>query len=119
MPPSGPLIEASIKQLGFKPEDVKWLLSCHAHIDHVGGLAYLKRITGAQVVAMDTEVELLQSGGATDFNYGSIAEFQFEPVTVDRVMSDGEKSRIGRRHVDGAQDGRTHARIDDVGDERR
>jgi hypothetical protein len=37
----------------------------------------LKRITGGQVVAMDTEVDLLQSGGSTDFNYGSIAEFQF------------------------------------------
>ncbi len=95
MPPSGPLIEASIKQLGFKPEDVKWLLTCHAHIDHVGGLAYLKRITGAQVVAMDTEVELLQSGGKTDFNYGAIAEMQFEPVTVDRVIRDGEKVALG------------------------
>jgi metallo-beta-lactamase class B len=95
MPASGPLIEASIKQLGFKPEDVELLLTCHAHIDHVGGLAYLKRVTGAQVAAMDTEVELLQSGGKTDFNYGSIAEFQFEPVTVDRVVHDGEKVTLG------------------------
>ncbi len=95
MPPSGPMIEASIKQLGFDPKDVKLLLTCHAHVDHVGGLAYLKRITGAQVVAMDTEVELLQSGGKTDFNYGAIAEFQFEPVTVDRVIRDGEKVTLG------------------------
>src|SRR5262245_3464959 len=56
MPASGPLIEASIKQLGFKPEDVELLLVCHAHIDHVGGLAYLQRVTGGAVVAMDTEV---------------------------------------------------------------
>lgn len=95
MPASGPLIEASIKQLGFKPEDVELLLTCHGHIDHVGGLAYLKRVTGAQVAAMDAEVELLQSGGRTDFNYGSIAEFQFEPVTVDRVVHDGEKVTLG------------------------
>src|SRR5262245_49525153 len=86
MPQSGPLIEASIRTLGFKPDDVQFLLVCHAHIDHVGGLAYLKRVTGGKVVAMDTEVDLLQSGGSKDFNYGSIAEFQFEPVTVDRAI---------------------------------
>ncbi len=95
MPASGPLIEASIEKLGFKPDDVELLLTCHGHIDHVGGLAYLKRVTGAQVAAMDTEVELLQSGGKTDFNYGSSAAAQFEPVTVDRVVHDGEKITLG------------------------
>ena len=95
MPASGPLIEASIRKLGFKPEDVKVLLTCHAHIDHVGALAYLKRITGAQMVAMDTEVDLLQSGATTDFKYGSVPEFRFEPVQVDRVVRDGEKVTLG------------------------
>jgi metallo-beta-lactamase class B len=95
MPPSGELIEASIRKLGFKPEDVKLLLTCHAHIDHVGGLAYLKRATGAQVVALDAEVELIQSGGKTDFNYGTVADFQFEPVEVDRVIHDGDKVTLG------------------------
>ncbi len=95
MPPSGPMIEASIRKLGFKPEDVKLLLTCHAHVDHVGGLAYLQRVTGAQVVALDAEVELIQSGGKTDFNYGSIADFQFEPVKVDRVIHDGDKVTLG------------------------
>ena len=65
---------------------MKLLLPCHAHVDHVGGLAYMKRITGAQVVALDAEVELLQSGGKADFNYGAMPEFRFDPVTVDRVI---------------------------------
>ena len=95
MPPSGELIVASIRKLGFKPEDVKLLLTCHAHVDHVGGLAYLQRVTRAQIVALDAEVELIQSGGKTDFNYGSVHEFQFEPVKVDRVIHDGEKVTLG------------------------
>jgi metallo-beta-lactamase class B len=37
MPGSGPMIEASIRKLGFKPEDIKIMLAGHAHIDHVGG----------------------------------------------------------------------------------
>jgi metallo-beta-lactamase class B len=95
MPGSGPMIEASIRKLGFKPEDTKLMLTCHAHIDHVGGHAYLKNISGAQVVMMDKEVELLQSGGKTDFNYGSVSEFAFVPVEVDRVVRDGETVRLG------------------------
>ena len=43
MPSSGRMIEASIRKLGFKPEDIKLMLTCHAHIDHVGGHAYLKK----------------------------------------------------------------------------
>jgi metallo-beta-lactamase class B len=41
MASSGPMIEASIRKLGLQREDVKLLLTCHAHIDHVGGHAYL------------------------------------------------------------------------------
>jgi metallo-beta-lactamase class B len=42
MPSSGPMIEASIRKLGFKTEDIKLLLTGHAHIDHTGGHAYIK-----------------------------------------------------------------------------
>lgn len=95
MPPSGELIEASIRKLGYEPSDVKLLLTCHAHIDHVGGLAYLKRVTGAQVVALADEVELIQSGGITDFNYGTDSEFRFEAVTVDRAIHNGDTVTLG------------------------
>ena len=96
MPESGPLMEASIKKLGFKPEDIKILLTCHAHVDHVGGLSYMKNISGAQVVMMDREVALIQSGGKEDFNYGSISAFRFAPVQVDRVIHDGDSVRLGK-----------------------
>ncbi|MET0339292.1 MAG: MBL fold metallo-hydrolase, partial [Caulobacter sp.] len=38
MPEGAPLVEANIRKLGFKLEDVKILLNSHAHIDHAGGL---------------------------------------------------------------------------------
>jgi metallo-beta-lactamase class B len=95
MPGSGPMIEASIHKLGFKPEDIKLMLTCHAHIDHVGGHAYVKNISGAKVVMLDKEVDLLQSGGKTDFNYGNVPEFAFVPVEVDRIIRDGDTVRLG------------------------
>src|SRR4051794_17321873 len=39
MPGSGELIERSIAKLGFNPKDVKFILTGHAHCDHVGGHA--------------------------------------------------------------------------------
>ena len=95
MPGSGPMIEASIRKLRFKPEDIKIMLTGHAHTDHVGGHAYMKKLTGAQVVMMDSAVDLLESGGKTDFMYGNVPEMAFEPVKVDRVIRDGDTVRLG------------------------
>ena len=95
MSTSGPMIEKSINKLGFNPADIKILLTGHAHIDHVGGHAYLKKISGAQVVMIDSEKDLIESGGKTDFHYASYPEFLFEPVKVDRILHDGDKVSLG------------------------
>ena len=51
LPESADQIEANIKALGFDIKDVKILLNSHAHFDHAGGLAQLKRDFGAQLLA--------------------------------------------------------------------
>ncbi|MEN9571611.1 MAG: hypothetical protein RL172_2842 [Bacteroidota bacterium] len=89
MPASGQLIETAIRKLGFKPEDIKYLLTCHAHIDHVGGHAYLQKLSGAKVVLMAAEKELIESGGKTDYFYINQPSFLYEPVKVDWAITDG------------------------------
>lgn len=76
-------IEANIQTLGFKPADVKILLNSHEHADHAGGLAELKRLTGAQLVAMAEEVPTLESGAS------------FPAVTPDRIIHDGDTVELG------------------------
>lgn len=95
MPGSGPMIEASIRKLGFRPEDIKVLLVGHAHFDHAGGHAHMKRVSGAQLAAMAEEAPLLESGGKADFLYGADPAFRFEPVKVDRLLRDGETVVLG------------------------
>jgi metallo-beta-lactamase class B len=95
MPGSGPMIEKSIRELGFNPKDIKYILTGHAHADHVGGHAYMKKISGAQVVIMDKEKELLESGGKTDFFYGNYPSFYYEPVKVDKLIHDEDEVRLG------------------------
>ncbi len=92
---SGPMIEASIRKLGFRPEEIRILLACHAHIDHVGGHAYIQRLSGAKVWIIDSEKDLLESGGKLDFHYGASPGFRFEPVKADRVFRDGDTLRLG------------------------
>ena len=88
-------IKASVEQLGFKMADVKILTATHGHWDHVAGIAALKRMTGAELVVSEPEKELLESGGKTDFRFGSVEGSWFEPVKVDRTFRDGGTLALG------------------------
>lgn len=59
---SVPQITANIEALGFKITDVKAILISHAHPDHVGGIAELQRLSGAQVYARNAAAEVLRTG---------------------------------------------------------
>ena len=95
MPESGPMIEASIRKLGFDPKRIKWLLAGHSHVDHVGGHGYIKKLTGAKVAVAEKEVGLLESGGKGQFNYDGVPGFGYEPVKVDRALRDGDVVTLG------------------------
>jgi len=91
-----PLILHGIEQLGFKPADIKFILSSHAHIDHVGGHARMKAaVRGAQVVASAADARILESGGADDFIPFPRETILFEPVKADRIVADGESVTLG------------------------
>ena len=62
LPQGAPIIEANIAKLGFKVSDVKILLNSHAHFDHSGGLAQLKKDSGAQLAIMDGDVSAIEGG---------------------------------------------------------
>lgn len=88
---TAPMVAESIRALGFKLEDVKIILSSHAHLDHVGGHAAMKRLTGAEIVASAADAVNLESGGTKAFHrIGS-----FEPVTVSRRLQDGQTVQLG------------------------
>ena len=93
MPSSGPMIVDSIRKLGFRPEDIKILVNAHAHIDHAGALAVMKRLTGAQLAVMKDDVAAMESGDRNDFKYGN--DLAYEGVKVDRVLRDGDTVRLG------------------------
>lgn len=95
MASTAPLIEGSIRELGYKPEDIRILLTTQAHFDHVGSHAHFKKLSGAMVQAMTGDETLLRDGGASDYLFGRHSEYHFQPLTVDRVLKDGDIVTIG------------------------
>jgi metallo-beta-lactamase class B len=95
MPSTAPVVEKSIRDLGFKPEDIRILLTTQAHFDHVGSHAHFKKLSGAMVQAMTGDETLLRDGGTSDYLFADRTEAHFPPVTVDRVLKDGDIVTIG------------------------
>ena len=87
LPETAPLIEKSVGELGFSMKDVKILLSTHAHYDHCGGLAELKKKSGARMIASERDAPILNSGNG---QFGA-----FPPVHVDQVIQDGGTVQLG------------------------
>ena len=87
-----PLVEASIRKLGFHVEDVHILLLSHAHFDHAGGLAAMKAATHARLLASPGDAPLLERGGRDDFAFGDRG--RFPPVKPDGLLQNGVPVRL-------------------------
>jgi len=55
----GAAVLAAIRALGRTPSDLKRIVLTHAHRSHLGGLAALKRATGAAVLAHEWEADIV------------------------------------------------------------
>ena len=95
LPQSAPLIDASIRKLGFRTEDVRLILNSHAHTDHAGGIAALQRVSGARVAASAAGAKALQRGGPTEDDPQYAPGPAFAAVANVHTVKDGETTRIG------------------------
>lgn len=86
-----PKIRDSVEALGFDMQDIRILLSSHAHFDHVQGHAIVQRMSGAQVMALAGDADALEAGR----DLSPLAFEGWEPVVVDRRLQDGEHISLG------------------------
>lgn len=100
LPQSAPEIEAHIRKLGFRLDDVKLILSSHAHFDHAGGIAALQRDTGAEAASSPSGAAALRSGRVVaDDPQAGFEDNGFPAVARVREVKDGETLRVGNLAV--------------------
>jgi metallo-beta-lactamase class B len=104
-----PQIKQNVAQLGFRLEDIKILLNSHAHYDHAGGFAELKRLTGAKLMTSE------RRRCATRRGWQRRSEFRRPiPVRTGQTRSHPARrrqSRTWRRNNDRPHDSRSHERL--------
>jgi metallo-beta-lactamase class B len=102
LPQSAPKIDANVRALGFKTADIKFILTSHAHFDHVGGVRSMQRLTGATVLASAATARALALGHPVpedpQFGTGPLHAFPALANGV-RVMQDGETFSLGGTQV--------------------
>jgi metallo-beta-lactamase class B len=99
-PQSPAQIVRHIRQLGFKVEDIKYILNSHEHFDHAGGIAELQRLSGAIVLSSTTGAATLSSGSSNkaDPQYTGLPATQ-APIANVRPLADGAVVRLGPLRV--------------------
>jgi metallo-beta-lactamase class B len=114
LPQSAERIADSVRTLGFDIRQVKWILNSHAHFDHAGGLAALRRMSGAKVAASPAGAKALRSGtAAPDDPQAGFGDINRYPALRDVVtVADGASIVLGKvtvtaRHTPGHTPGAT------------
>lgn len=57
---NGAKVLDEVKAIGKQPRDIRRIILTHAHQSHLGGLAALKKATGARVYAHEWETEIIE-----------------------------------------------------------
>jgi metallo-beta-lactamase class B len=89
------LIADNIRALGYRVQDIRFILTSHEHFDHVGGIAKLQQLSGATVVTSTPAAKVLSTGtpSTDDPQFGVLKTFP--PVQVGRTVRDGEEVLLG------------------------
>jgi glyoxylase-like metal-dependent hydrolase (beta-lactamase superfamily II) len=103
---AAPRVLRALAQLGLTPRDVRLIFLTHAHMDHIGSAAELRRRTGAPIAMHRADVPLARAGkhnlpngrgtlgrGLQHAFNGMRFQFRYEPFTPDLLIADGESLR--------------------------
>ena len=83
-----PVLLNNIREQGFDPADVKYLINTHGHFDHAGGSALFQKVYGSRVVMTAEDWQVAQAKP-------ELAAFYMPTPRVDMVAEDGDTISLG------------------------
>ncbi len=95
---SADMIRTHVQALGFKFSDIRILLATHAHFDHAGGMARVKKGTHARMLAEEQDAPVFEDGGNSDFIFGGKGAL-FAPIQPDGLLHDHDTIKLGGMQI--------------------
>ncbi|QWT19677.1 subclass B3 metallo-beta-lactamase [Bacillus sp. NP157] len=94
---NAPLIEANIRKLGFRVEDIRLILNSHAHHDHAGAIARIAKDSGASVRATPAGAKAMRLGGKDpdDPQYVNDGKDVYPAIDATGDIADGTVVTVG------------------------
>ena len=88
-------LEDALARLGYRPEDVRWVINTHLHFDHAGGNTYrdpagnvVPTFPGARYVVQKGELDFARH--TNERTAASYLPHNFEPVSFELVDGEAE-----------------------------
>ncbi|MEC7975271.1 MAG: pectin acetylesterase-family hydrolase [Pseudomonadota bacterium] len=82
------VLERNIRQLGFDPADIKYLINTHGHFDHAGGSAHFQKNYGTKVVMTEQDWQIAMAEPDSPL-------FYIPTPRRDIVAKDGDEISLG------------------------
>lgn len=91
-------IIANIEQLGFSPQQIRWVLNTHAHFDHSMADGLFQQL-GAKVLIGTADAAAVEKATRVTGRFFLPAEIQadYPKIIVDWPVADGEMLELGNR----------------------
>ena len=88
----GDHILGNIRKVGFDPADIEYILISHGYLDHFGGVARIQEVSGARVVAVEEDWQMITAAADGPGRRGGPSP---RVPARDMVVEEGDRLTLG------------------------
>jgi len=89
----------TIWEAGFNPRDVKWIISSHGHVDHIGGVRFFRNMFGTKMYLGDADAKMFAEKPEFSFIQDSL-ELEEDVFVPDVEIHEGDVLTLGNVTVE-------------------
>jgi metallo-beta-lactamase class B len=89
----------NIRNAGFDPKDIKYILIVHGHLDHFGGAARIKELSGARVGLTEADWKMVEEVARQPQPAASPFNRIIQRDEHDLVLKDGDTITLGKTSI--------------------